>query len=114
MEMKEKRSDESKLEGNFCDTFCCVGPDSHKMMEDCCESIGGAMDCSSVMGRCMKGCRWFPLIPVVLGIALLVLGYYLDAEVTRILWMVGAGLVILMGTLGAVMMRLMIRACNTT
>jgi hypothetical protein len=111
METKEKRSDESKLEGNFCDTFCCVGPDSQKMMEDCCKSIGGAMDCSSMMGRCMKGCGWFPVVPVVLGIALLLLGYYLDSEITRILWMVAAGFVILAGTFGLIMMSKMKRVC---
>ncbi|MHC4647407.1 MAG: hypothetical protein ACYTBJ_18095 [Planctomycetota bacterium] len=111
METKEKRSDESKSEGNFFDTFCCVGPDGHKMMEDCCKGIGGAMDWSSMMGRCMKGCRWFPLIPVVLGISLFLLGYYLDAEITRILWMVAAGLVILMGTFGLIMMSTMKGMC---
>ncbi|MHC4624096.1 MAG: hypothetical protein ACYS4W_09375 [Planctomycetota bacterium] len=109
METKEKRSDESKLEDKFVDASCCWRPDSRKMMEDCCKSIGGAMSGRSMMSRCMKGCRWFPLIPVVLGISLFLLGYYLDAEITRILWMVAAGLVILMATLGAVMMRVMIR-----
>ncbi|MHC4620096.1 MAG: hypothetical protein ACYTEQ_20305 [Planctomycetota bacterium] len=109
METKEKRSDESKLKGNFFDRFCCVGPDGRWMMEDCCKGIGGGMDWSSMMGRCMKGCGWFPLIPVVLGMAFFLLGYYLDAEIIRILWMVAAGLVILMGTLGAVMMRVMIK-----
>jgi hypothetical protein len=109
MEDEKKRSDESRLEDRFFDTFCCAGPDGRKTMEDCCKGSGGGMDWSSMMGRCMKGCMWFPLIPVVFGIAFFLLGYYLDAEITRILWMVTAGLVILMGTLGAVMMRVMIR-----
>ena len=78
-------------------------------MADCCKSIGEAVDCRSMMGRCMKGCRWFLLVAVVLGVSLFLLGYYLDAEVTRILWMAAAGLVILAGTLGVVMMRVMIR-----
>ncbi len=62
----------------------------------------------------MKGCRWFPLIPVVLGILLLLLGYYLNAEITRILWMAAAGFVILMGTFGLLMMSKMIRICHST
>jgi hypothetical protein len=65
--------------------------------------MNGTDDCSSKMGECMKKCRWFPLVPVILGAALLLLGYYLDAEITRILWMIVAGLVILMGTVGFVM-----------
>jgi hypothetical protein len=51
------------------------------------------------------------LIPVILGILLLLLGYYLDAETTRILWMVAAGFLILMGTFGFMMMSLGKRTC---
>ena len=32
----------------------------------------------------MKRSRWFALIPAIAGISLLVLGYYLDAEVIKI------------------------------
>jgi len=60
-------------------------------------------DGRSMMGKGMKVCRWFPLIPVVFGIALLLLGYYLNAETTRVLWMVTAGSVALLGVLGFVM-----------
>ncbi len=59
-----------------------------------------------MMSKCMRMCRWFLLIPVVFGIALLLLGYYLDAEITRVLWMLLAGLVILMGAFGFLMMGL--------
>jgi len=57
-----------------------------------------------MMKECMKRCRWCPIIPVILGIFLLLLGYYLDAEITRILWMAVAGLIILLGTFGLFMM----------
>ena len=42
------------------------------------------------------------MAPVILGIALLLLGYFLDADITRILWMVVAGFIILLGAFGLV------------
>ena len=64
------------------------------------------------MNKCMKGCRWFPLIPIVLGIALLVLGYFLNPDITRILWIIAAGFVILMGIFGVVMISKMKQICH--
>ena len=99
MGTKEKTSNENK---------CCVTVEDKQkmteMMDKCSEGMSGTDDCSSMMGECMKKCRWFPLVPVILGIVLLLLGYYLDVEVIRILWMVVAGLVILLGTFGLIMM----------
>ncbi len=43
----------------------------------------------------MKRSRWFALIPAIAGISLLVLGYYLDAEVIKILGMIVAGFVLI-------------------
>ncbi len=114
MKTEEKRSDESKYEEKCCDTACCEGEGFTEMDSQCCASAGEGVDCSSKMGECMKRCRWFPLIPVVLGILLLLLGYYLNAEITRILWMIAAGFVILMGTFGLLMMNKMIRICHST
>jgi hypothetical protein len=89
METKEKRNYEGK----------------------CCESAGETSDCRSMMSGCMKKCRWFPLFPVVIGILFLLLGYYLNAEITRILSMVAAGFVIFVGTFGFLMMSRMKRIC---
>jgi len=50
---------------------------------------------------------------VILGILFLLLGYYLDAEITRILWMLAAGFLILMGTFCLWMMSKMIRICRS-
>lgn len=105
METKEKTNDAKE----WPNMSWCGTQGRRATMPDCCKGIGEAVDSRSTMGRCMRGCRWFPLVPVILGVVLLLLGYYLEAEITRILWMVAAGLVILMGTLGAVMMRVMIR-----
>ena len=69
-------------------------------------------DPCSMMSKCMKGCRWFPLFPIILGIVLLLLGYYLDAEVIRIIWMIVSGLVIVLGILGLFMMGKMKNMCG--
>jgi hypothetical protein len=109
MENEEKRNDEKKFAERCCDTSCCEGLGKSKMAE-CCESAGGD-DYHSKMGDCMKGCRWFPLVPVVFGVILLLLGYYLDAEITRVLWMAVAGLTVLLGTFGLIMMSRIKGAC---
>jgi hypothetical protein len=106
MENEEKRNNENKFAEKFCDTSCCGGQGMFKAMAECCEGMSGPGDCSSMMAKCMRKCRWFLLIPVITGILLLLLGYVLDAEVTRILWMTAAGLVILMGAFGFLMMSL--------
>jgi hypothetical protein len=80
-----------------------------EMMNKCCEGMSQNSDGSSMMAQCMSRCKWFPLMAVIFGIALFLLGYYLDAEVTRILWMIAAGFLILMGTFCLLMMSKMIR-----
>ncbi|MHC4088331.1 MAG: hypothetical protein ACYSWZ_11540 [Planctomycetota bacterium] len=104
MKTEEKRSDKGKYEEKCCETSCFEGQGFAEKASRCCASTGEGVDCRSMMGECMKGCRWFPLIPVVFGILLLLLGFYLNAEITRILWMMVAGFVILMGTFGLLMM----------
>lgn len=106
METKEKASNDDK--------FCGTEENNWRMpemMAKCCEGMSGTDDCISMMAECMKKCRWFPLIPVILGILLLLLDYYLDAEIIRILWMVAAGFLMLMGTFGFMMMSLGKRTC---
>jgi hypothetical protein len=111
METKEKRNDENKFAETWPNTSCCGTQGSQGKIPDCCKSMWESDDCRSMMSKGMKVCRWFPLVPVVLGIALLLLGYYLDAEVTRILWMLLVGFVILMGAFGFLMMSLGKRMC---
>jgi putative exporter of polyketide antibiotics len=111
METKEKRNDEKKLTEEVQKVSCCGTQGSHKIMPDCCNGIGKADDHRSMMNKCMKGCRWFPFVPVVFGIAFLVLGYFLNPEIIRILWMIAAGFVILMGILGLLMMSKMKQIC---
>jgi len=103
METKEQRNNEKEFRG-WPNTSCCGPQRSRKTISDCCKSIGEDDNCRSMMNKCMEACRWFPFVPVVLGIALLMLGYFLNPEITRILWMIAAGSVAMMGVFGFVMM----------
>ncbi len=111
MENEEKRNNENKFAENCCDTSCCGGQSTSEAMAECCEGMSGPGDCRSMMAECMKKCRWFPLIPMIIGVTFLLLGYYLNAEVTRILWIIAAGLVVLAGTFGFIMMSIGGRIC---
>lgn len=57
----------------------------------------GEMDMMVMMKECMKGCRWCAVIPIAFGAVLFLSGYFLDAEVVRILWLVLTGFVVFMG-----------------
>ena len=83
-------------------------------MPGCCKSMFGTGDGSSMMDKCMRMCRWFPLVPVILGISLLLVGYYLDASTTRVLWMFAAGFIALMGFLGLIFAGTMKKMCCGT
>jgi hypothetical protein len=111
MENEEKRNNEYKFAERCWHTSCFSGQGMPEAMAKCCEGMSGQGDSRSIMAGCMKMCRWFPLVPVILGIALFLLGYYLDPSITRILWMLVAGLVILMGASAFLMMSLSKRTC---
>ncbi len=49
------------------------------------------------MQQCMGRCKLCPLLPIIMGVVLLLLGYALPAATVRIMWMVLSGLMILMG-----------------
>jgi hypothetical protein len=106
MDNDEERKNENEFAGECCETSCCVDPGDFKMPE-CGQTASRTNGCHSMMGIC----RWFPLVPAVLGVILLLLGYYLDAEITRILWMAVAGLTVLLGTFGLIVISKIKRAC---
>jgi len=56
----------------------------------------------SFMGKCFSVFRYFPLVPVIMGAGFLALGYFLSPESVRVLWMVGAGIAVVMGLFGLV------------
>lgn len=98
---------------------CCTDmsdADKKKMMQDMMPRMmhimgdgrgTGMMD--TMMKTCMHGFRWFPLIPVTVGTALFLLGYFLEAEVVRVLFLILAAVPVMMGLLGFFMFRTMIR-----
>lgn len=108
-----KQADSRQENGERQASASCCGMPSQWQMPDCCKSMRGSDGGRSMMGKGMSVCRWFPLIPVVFGVALLLLGYYLNAETTRVLWMVASGFLILMGTFCVVMMSRIMRLCRS-
>ena len=100
----------------ICDVMgkCCNGmstADKKKMMQDMMprmiktmgdDSMRGTM--GMMMHHCMRAFRWVPLIPLGLGIFLFLLGYFLSAEVVRVLWLALAAIPVIMGLLGLLMM----------
>ena len=66
------------------------------------------MNMMEMMKEHMKGCRICAFIPIIFGTILFLLGYFLDVEVVRIIWLILTGCFVLMGTF----MLLMITAMN--
>jgi hypothetical protein len=67
-------------------------------------------DMMRMMKHCMKGCRWCALMPIGFGTALFLLGYFLDAEIVRILWLIVSGLIVFMGVICLFMMTVMMKS----
>ena len=111
MANEEKINNENKSAEKCCDTSFWGGPGMFEAMAGCCGRMSGSGDSRSMMAGCMKMCRWFPLIPVIFGIAFFVLGYYLDASIIRVLWMLFAGFIVVMGTFGLILMGRMKKMC---
>ncbi|MHC4215255.1 MAG: hypothetical protein ACYSWP_17980 [Planctomycetota bacterium] len=111
METKEQKNNEQNSQQQWPDFSCCQPQGDSPQMPDCCKDFGKDQNYGSMMSACMKACRWFPIIPVIFGIALLLLGYYLHPEITRILWMIAAGFVVIMGVLGLLMTSRMKKLC---
>ncbi len=106
MEHEETKNKENRFTEKPPDTPCCCGPDMPGFFSQCCDGMKWPQDCMSMMAECMKKCRWFLLIPILLGVLFLLLGYFLDAEAARALWMTAAGVVIVIGAFGFLMMSL--------
>jgi hypothetical protein len=98
---------------------CCAEmsvDDKKKMMEDMMprmmDMMGGGRGVGmmgTMMKTCMRGFRWFPLIPITVGTALFLLGYFLDADVVRVLFLILAAMTVIMGIFAFFMMRTMMR-----
>ena len=81
--------------------------DMSRMMNTCCMGRNGS---DNMMGRCCKSfigvMWWFALIPLIFAGSALLLGYYLNSDSIRVLWMVGWGSVVGIVILGMITMRI--------
>ena len=111
METKE-RNDGTKTKETRPNISCWGTDTSSWNMPGCCKGMSDTGDSSSMMDRCMTVCRWFPLVPVIFGITFLLLGYYLDASITKVLWMFTAGFIALLGILGLILAGRMKKMCR--
>ena len=75
----------------------------------CCDNKDG----ENSMARCMAKCRHVPWFPVVLGTIFLLLGYFLNPEVLRVLWITGAVLVAATGVIGLIAIHRMAASGNS-
>lgn len=57
------------------------------------------------MARCFSFCRYFMLVPVILGTVFLLIGYTLSPETIRIFWMIGATVLAGLGLLAVLVMQ---------
>jgi len=114
METQEKRNDEKKTMETWPTMSCCGTNTDSWEMPGCCKSMFGTGDVNSMMDKCMRMCRWFPLVPIIFGISVLLLGYYLDTSTSRVLWMFIGGFIALMGLLGLILAGRMRRMCCGT
>ena len=111
METKEKNNEKKTTETR--PNMSCCGTDTNSWnMPNCCNGMSDTGDFSSMTNRCMTMCRWFPLVPVIFGITFLLLGYYLDASTTKVLWMFIAGFIVLLGILGLILAGRMKKMCR--
>lgn len=110
MQTGEKTNDTQENVEKSGNTFCC-GPEARRAMEDCCKSAVKANDCCSMTSRGMSACRWFLLIPVLAGVALLLVGYYVKPETTRVMWVFMGVALALFGVFGLLMAGKIKRIC---
>lgn len=85
---------EEKAEPVCCGISCCIprGKDVR----------GEQTSMRNMMASCATCCRWFPLVPIVMGTIFLLLAYYLAPEVIRVLWIAVGATIVTMGLLGLV------------
>ena len=65
--------------------------------------------CETMMSGSTKYFTWFPVMGILFMGSILLLGYCLNAEAVRVLWLIFAGIGILMIIFGWIMMRAMMK-----
>jgi hypothetical protein len=56
---------------------------------------------------CMSACRWFPLVPVALGVVAVTAGYVLSPSAIKMIWLAFSMAIVGFGLFALVMMRTM-------
>lgn len=116
---KQNKTENETREKNFKEKWAgrgsCCSDGMDEMMAHCCEGFNqeGTEGMKTMMSKCYKGMRvfrWFPLMPVILGIIIFLTGFLLDAETVRMLWLIISGLLVLLGFLGFILIGSMCRA----
>lgn len=105
MNPEEEKTNQSECTPEECQPPCCSARDVAEKMAECCPENDETSSCCSMMAKCMSKCKWCPLIPVIVGVLLFIAGYFLSAEIVRVLWLIVSGLIILTGILCFVMIR---------
>ena len=70
--------------------------------------------CEAMMGGCTRYFNWFPVMGILFVSSIFLLGYYLNPEALRILWLIFAGIGILMIVFGWIMMATMMKGFGKT
>ncbi len=104
MENQERTNRENRSVRVGPEMCCCGDQDFSETMANCCESMGQDDNGCSNMAEHTKKCRWFLLVPVVVGAGFFLSALFLDAEISRILWLIVSGLIILAGIFALIMM----------
>ena len=60
------------------------------------------MPVNAMMEACATHCRWCPVIPIVIGLALFLLGFFLEAETIHILWFALTIVPVIMGSVALI------------
>ncbi len=80
------------------------------MTNSCCSSESESKCC--MMAKCFSYCKWCPLMPIIFGAIFLLLGFFLSAEVVRVLWIILSVVIILMGICCFICMSVMSKKCS--
>jgi hypothetical protein len=112
MERRKNMSKKNKRPIETDDEFhrSCSTADQEKNCSGDSDAKSGCCDAGNnekFMPACMEKCKYFVMVPVVLGIILLLLGIFLSPSVIVALWIIGASLILGMGVLGLLASRFM-------
>lgn len=111
----EKEARERKFTEKRPATERCCPEGMPEMITNCCKDVGEGRPAgmAEMREKCCDGmkkmCRWVPVIPLVLGGASFLLGYYLSNEIVRALWLGASGFVVLLGLVSLTMANVIYR-----